>query len=93
MITCHKRFFLLLENGAKGRNVKLTPALLMEHIRRAILRDGVQQIVAYGNTGDTWIVDVTAGHLTAKKLQQLRAVATALDVQDMGRITRLVLSF
>ena len=72
--------------------MKLTPSLLMEHARRAILRDGVQQIVAYGNTGDTWIVDVTAGHLTAQKLQLLRAIAT-VDVQHIGRLTRLVLAF
>ena len=70
----------------------LSPSLLMEHARRTILRDGVQQIVAYGNTGDTWIVDMTAGHMTARKLQQLRAIAT-VDVQDHGRITRLVLAF
>lgn len=72
--------------------MKLSPALLMEHIRRAILTDGVQQIIAYGNTGDTWIVDMTAGHMTAPKLEQLRAIATG-DVQDMGRIKRLVLAF
>ena len=72
--------------------MKLSPSLLMEQTRRAILRDGVQQIVAYGNTGDTWIVDVTAGHMTTKKIQQLRAIAT-VDVQQMGRVTRLVLAF
>lgn len=72
--------------------MKLSPSLLIEHARRAILKDGVHQVVAYGNTGDTWIVDVTVGHLTAQKLQQLRAVAT-VDIQDLGRITRLVLAF
>jgi len=87
-----KRVFLLLFFGAEGTRVKLSPALLMEHARRAILKDGVQQVVKYGNSGGTWIVDVTAGHLTAQKLQQLRAIAT-VDTHDMGRITRLVLAF
>ena len=72
--------------------MKLSLSLLMEHVHRAILNNGAIQIVAYGNTGDTWIVDMIAGHMTAQKLQQLRAIAT-VDVQDMGRITRLVLAF
>jgi len=72
--------------------MQLSPALLLEHARRAILRDGVQQVVASGSTGDTWIVDMTTGHLTAQKLQQLRAIAN-VDTHDMGRITRLVLAF
>ena|GEM_PF-6518300 len=72
--------------------MQLSPSLLMEHARRAILRGGVQQIVAYGTTDDTWIVDMTTGHLTAQQLQQLRAIAT-IDIHDMGSVTRLMLAF
>ena len=92
MIMCYKRVFCCSKTERKEHAVKLSPSLLMEHARRSILRDGVQQIVAYGNTGDTWIVDMTAGHLTTQKLQQLRAIAT-VDMQDMDGITRLMLAF
>jgi hypothetical protein len=93
MIMCHKRAFLLLEIGAKGRSVKLTPALLMEHVRRAILKDGVRSVTPLGSFGDTWIVDVTTGHLSDRAIRQLAMIATDVDTQDKGGFTRLFIRF